>query len=132
MLFTFGFRFFASLLLPLWLLVVHVGVAEVFGRQEGFFDGSRGDPSFEIEPAAGFVVCAGCPCSAERLLGDDGARGLVVYVEIASGVAQRVHRLYNGSAVQGEYRAGQRVRRRLGDVWSQVSSACSYSPSGYT
>jgi hypothetical protein len=49
----------------------------------------------------------------EGLLADDGAGGLVVDVEVSGRVGQDVHRLYNGAAVEGENRAGQRVWRGL-------------------
>jgi len=95
------------------LLLCHIGVAEVPCGQEGLLNGARGNPSFEIEPASGLVVRTGGPCAAEGLLADDGAGGLVVDVEVSGCVAQDVHRLYNGAAVEGENRAGQGVWRGL-------------------
>ena len=64
----------------------HVGVAPVGGGDEGFLDGSGGDPAFQVEPGTGFVVGSRCAAASEGLLADDGSGGLVVDVEIAGGV----------------------------------------------
>jgi len=93
------------------LLLGHIGIAEVPCGQEGLLNGARRNPSFEIEPASGLVVRTGGACAAEGLLADDGAGGLVVDVEVSGCVAQHVHRLYDGAAVNGK------VLALLGQNW---------------
>ena len=62
----------------------------------------------------------------------DAPGGLVVDVEVSGCVAQHVHRLYNGAAVEGENRAGQRENafgrhgvERQGYTTFQCQNPCS-------
>ncbi len=63
-------------------LALHVGIAVVGRRNEGLFHRADARPAHQVSSRAGFVVRAGRAAPAERLLADDGARGLVVDIEI--------------------------------------------------
>src|SRR4051812_43934530 len=82
-------------------------------RDERLLDRPSGDPADQVEHRACLVVGAACPGAAERLLADYRPGGLVVDVEVASAVAQRLRRLGDRGAVGGEDRTGQRVRRHV-------------------
>ena len=63
--------------------LAHKRVAVVRGRNQGFFDGSRGYPTQQIEYGTGFVVGARAACAAKRLLAHHGACGFVIDVEVS-------------------------------------------------
>src|SRR3954447_20822021 len=90
-------------------------VAVVARGEEGLLHGPWADPADEVPHRPGLVVRPGRPRAAERLLADDGARGLVVDVEVAGGVPEPVGRLVDGGAVLAEDGARQAVRRRAVD-----------------
>ena len=90
---------------------LHVGVADAERRDGRLLDRARRRPAHEVVRPAGLVVRARGAAAAERLLGDDGAGGLVVDVEVARRVAQLVVRERDRRAVAREDRAGQRVGR---------------------
>src|SRR5690606_33417851 len=81
----------------------------------GLLDRARADPAHEVQLRTGLVVRARRARAAERLLTDDSARGLVVDVEVARGVAQRRRRLADRRTVAREDRARKRIRRGLVD-----------------
>src|SRR3982750_3722065 len=97
------------------LLLGHERVAIVARRREGFLQGSRADPAYEVQLGPRLVVRAGSARAAERLLTDDRAGGLVVDIEIPGGVPERAERLPDTRAIAAEHGAGQRVWRRLVD-----------------
>src|SRR5688500_6293714 len=99
----------------LGLLFRHKRIPIVRRRRKSFLDVSRAYPAHEIELRAGLVVGAGAACSAEGLLPYDGARGLVVDVEIAGSVAQNERCLADRLAISAEHGAGERVGRSLID-----------------
>src|SRR5690606_31550964 len=91
----------------------HERIPVVGRRDEVLLDRARRDPAQQVERRARLVVGAAGAAAAEGLLADDGARGLVVDVEVAGGVTERGERLADRAAVTGKHGAGQAVRRRL-------------------
>src|SRR5829696_9897581 len=85
-------------------------VAVIARGEERLLDGSRADPSDQVPHRSRLVVRPGGARAAERLLSDDGARRLVVDVEVAGRIAEAVGGLVDGGAVLAEDRAGQAVR----------------------
>src|SRR5215203_5416673 len=85
-------------------------ITPVGGRDEVFFDGSGAGPAEQVLRGARLVVGAAGPPTAERLLSNDGAGGLVVDVEIAGGEAKQFGGLGDGLPVLGDDRAGEPVR----------------------
>ena len=76
-----------------------VGVAPIGWRIEGLLDHPRGDPAQQVEHRTGLVVGAGGAGPPEGLLADHSAGGLVVDVEVAGGVVQRVGGLDDRRAI---------------------------------
>src|SRR3954462_15720772 len=70
------------------LFLGHERIPIVRRRGERLLDSPGADPANEVELGAGLVVGSRATGAAERLLAHHGARGLVVDVEIAGGVAQ--------------------------------------------
>src|SRR5260370_38913124 len=92
---------------------LEVRVAVVAYRQVVSLDRPRASEADHVPDRAGFVVRPGGPGAAERLLTDDRAGRLVVDVEVAGRVAQRVGRLPDGCFIRGEDRSGEPIRGRL-------------------
>src|SRR4029077_2299093 len=61
----------------------HERIAIVARRDERLLDRPRRDPADQVPHRAGLVVRPGGACASEGLLADDGARRLVVDVEVA-------------------------------------------------
>ena len=78
-------------------------------RNERFLDRPLRGPAKQVHLGAGLVVRSGGATAAEGLLADHGAGGLVVDVEVAGGVAQRLRAPDDRPAVVGEDGAGQGV-----------------------
>src|SRR5688500_15319092 len=93
----------------------HERIPVVLRRNERLLDRPRADPADEVPHRAGLVVRARRARAAEGLLADDGARRLVVDVEVPGGVPELRVRFLDGEAVVGEDGAGQAVRRRRVD-----------------
>src|SRR5688500_3144611 len=70
------------------------GVPVVARGDEGLLDRAGRDPADEVPHRAGLVVRPARAGAAEGLLADDRARGLVVDVEVAGRVAERVLGLF--------------------------------------
>jgi hypothetical protein len=87
-----------------------VRITPVGGRDEVFLDCSSAGPGEQVLRRARLVVGAAGPPTAERLLPNDGAGGLVVDVEIAGGEAKQFGGLGDGLPVLGDDRAGKPVR----------------------
>ena len=86
----------------------------VVGRgHEEFLDRAGAHPADQVEHRAGLVVGAAGPGATERLLADYRAGRLVVDVEVARRVPQRLGGLGDGDTVRGQDRSGQRVRRHV-------------------
>ena len=64
------------------------GVSPVHGWAEILLDRARAHPSKEIKWASCLVIGAAGSTTAEGLLPDYGARGLVVDIEVTSGVSE--------------------------------------------
>src|SRR5690606_11750206 len=88
------------------------GITPVGGRDEGLLDGARARPAEQVQRAARLVVGARRAAPAEGLLADDGARGLVVDVEVAGGEAQRLGGPLDGVPIVGEDGPGEAVGAR--------------------
>src|SRR5688500_4218692 len=71
------------------LLLSQERVREIRRWRERLLHRSRAHPAHEVELRARLVVGAGGSRPSEGLLADDGARRLVVDVEVARGIAQR-------------------------------------------
>ena len=69
---------------------------------EALLDAARADEAQEQVHAARLVVRPARASAAERLLPDDGARALLVVVDVAGRVAQTVGRLEQRLALRGE------------------------------
>src|SRR5262249_11488692 len=93
----------------------HEWVAVVARGNERLIDGTRAVPADQVPHRAGLVVRPGGARAAERLLADDGARRLVVDVEVAGRVAERLLGLDHRVAVVREDCAGQPVGRAAVD-----------------
>src|SRR5229473_8061524 len=91
---------------------IHEGIPVVGRRHVGLLDHARARPADQVEERAGLVVGARCPRAAERLLPDHRAGRLVVDVEVAGGIDQRLRRGANRVAVACEHRPGQPVWAR--------------------
>src|SRR5262245_3196265 len=102
------------------LLLGHEGVAVVERRAERLLDRAGAHPPDEVELGARLVVRARSPRAAERLLAHHRARGLVVHVEVARGLAQRRRGLADRRPILGEDRPRERVGRRLVDDAERV------------
>ena len=89
----------------------HVRVVVVGGRDERLLDRPGRRPPQQVQRRTGLVVGARRAGTAERLLADDGAGGLVVDVEVARREAQPVLGLQHRVAIVGDHRAGQRILR---------------------
>src|SRR5512147_947926 len=63
------------------LLLCHERILVVQRRRERLLDRPRAHPPHEVQLGAGLVVRSRPARAAERLLADDGARGLVVHIE---------------------------------------------------
>src|SRR4051795_5610700 len=96
---------------PSTLLLGHERIPVVGRRHERLLDRAGARPPDQVPHGAGLVVGAGCAGAAEWLLPDHRAGRLVVHVEVAGGVAQRVVRLRDGRPVGGEHGAGESVGR---------------------
>src|SRR5437868_1165448 len=83
--------------------LAHVRVFVIGGRGEGLLDRARADPTHEVQLRARLVVRPRAPSAPERLLTDDGARRLVVDVEVSRRVAERHHRFANRASLCGEH-----------------------------
>ena len=66
------------------------GVSVVFNRNQCLFDRSRADPAKEVEGRACFVIGSRSSGTAEGLLTNDCACGLVVQIEVSSGMLKGV------------------------------------------
>ena len=89
------------------------GVEVVLEPDEVLFDGARGHEAVEDGNGTRLVVRAAATRTAERLLSDDGARALLVVVDVARSVAQAVGRLEKCLAFRGEtmYSASANLER---------------------
>src|SRR5690348_14907280 len=65
------------------VVVFHERIAVIRGRHVGLFDDARADPPNQVEERARLVIGPRRACAAEWLQADDGARWLVVDVEVA-------------------------------------------------
>src|SRR4051794_40049795 len=83
-------------------------------------DRARAGETDQVPHRAGLVVRAGCASTTEGLRADDRARGLVVHIEVACRVSQRLVGLSDRRLVAGEDSAGQSVGRRLVDGLESV------------
>ena len=95
-------------------------VAVVRRRHERLLDRARAHPADQVPDRARLVVRARRARAAEGLLADDGARRLVVDVEVASRVAEGLVRLVDRVAVVREDGAGERVGARRVDELERV------------
>ena len=95
-------------------------VAVVRRRHERLLDRARADPADQVPHRAGLVVRPRGARAAEGLLPDDGARRLVVDVEVAGRVAERLVGLVERVAIVREDGAGERVRARRVDEVERV------------
>src|SRR6185503_8256353 len=94
------------------LLLRHERILVVERRRERLLDRPGADPPHQVELGARLVVRTRATRAAEWLLTHDGARRLVVHIEVAGGVAQGHHRFAHRAAVVREHGARERVRRR--------------------
>src|SRR5436190_5204863 len=91
----------------------HERIAKGGGGREGLLDRAGGDPAVKVEKTPGLVVRSRASRAPEGLLADDRPRWLVVYVEVAGGVAKRGRRALDEDPIAREDRARQRVGRGL-------------------
>src|SRR6266851_4380710 len=73
-------------------LRIHEGIPVIGRRHVRLLDDSRARPADQVEERAGLVVGARRSRAAERLLPDHRAGRLVVDVEVAGGIDQRLRR----------------------------------------
>jgi hypothetical protein len=66
---------------------------------QGFLDCTGTGPADKVQKASGLVVRSRCPGTAKWLLAYNRPGGLIVYVEIACGVAELFHGKVNGLSV---------------------------------
>src|SRR5437870_2827838 len=90
---------------------LHERVAEIGGRDERLLDCPRAHPPEEVHEAPRLVVGPRGARAAEGLLAHDGARRLVVDVEVTRRVRERLRHSDDRRAISREDRARQRVRR---------------------
>src|SRR5204863_7832071 len=77
----------------------HERVSEAPRWDEVLLHRARACPPHQIQQASRLVVGSARACTTERLLAHYGARGLVVHVEVARGVAECLLRLRHGTAI---------------------------------
>src|SRR5687768_5646426 len=99
----------ASTAEPHHLLLAHVCVAPVAWWRERLLHRPRAHPPDQIQLRTRLVVRARSACPPERLLPDDSASRLVVDVEVARRIAQRVVRFPYCRPIPCEHRTGERV-----------------------
>ena len=92
--------------------LVHERIPPIRRRDHGFLDRPGAHPAEQVHRAARLVVRPRRPGATEGLLTHDGPGGLVVDVEIAGRVSQRVRYAHDRLAVPREDRPGQGVGRR--------------------
>src|SRR5439155_16801317 len=86
-------------------LRIHIGIPVIGWRCVRLFDDPRACPADQVQERARLVVGARCTRAAERLLPHDRAGRLVVDVEVAGGVDQRVRGRAYRVAIASEHRA---------------------------
>src|SRR3989441_9541409 len=89
----------------------HERVAKIGRRDERLLDRPRAHPAEQVHEAPRLVVRPRRARAAEGLLANDGARRLIVDVEVAGRVGQRLRHPGDRRAIPREDRAGERVGR---------------------
>lgn len=103
---------------PLWPVLLttrpgigfHMRIAVSGGRDERLLERTRRHPAQQVQRRARLVVGAREPTTAERLLSDDRAGGLVVDVEVARRESQCGGSLLDRGAILRDHGPGQCVR----------------------
>src|SRR5437773_5264836 len=93
-------------------LRIHIGVPVIGRGRVRLFDDPRARPADQVQERARLVVGARCTRAAERLLPHDRAGRLVVDVEVAGGVDQRVRGGADRIAITREHSAREPVWAR--------------------
>src|SRR5215210_613152 len=101
----------------------HERIAVVPRRDERLLDRPRADPPNQVPHRACLVVRPGPSRTAERLLADDGARRLIVDVEVPRGVPEPLLRLVDRRAILREDRPGEGVRVVVDEVQGLIPLA---------